>query len=317
MKTWVKLYTEINRDPKVLTLTWAQRGIYNALLALAGEIDVRDEMGMETGELDTIPYTAIRLRCEMPEFEETLARLTSLNMIEEHEGVLFIHNYAERQRRKPSDSRDAVAARVQRHREQRAAASNANVTPAQRPVTRTDSDADANSDSNSEADAAAPQQQPTEPAPSIYGRHVESAPDVAFLFQQVDRAGVFVNGKTGDDQWRAILDVTRDHGLIQEAFIEAASTSARQPSPKLLRTILERCVAEGCRPGQWPKGASAPPAKRETAYERSGRVLDKYLEGGSDGDVTDSDAGAQIVEGKLADPRDRRGYHPALPSGAG
>jgi hypothetical protein len=167
----------------------------------------------------------------------------------------------------------------------------------------------------SEVNAAAPQQQPADPAPSMYGRHVETDPDVAFLFQQVDRAGVFVNGMLGDEQWRSILDVTRDHGLIQEAFADAAASSARQPSPKLLRAILERCIAEGCRPGQWKTTGSSPPGKRETAYERSGRVLDKYLSEAGDGDDGDGFEGAQIVEGKLAQPRDRRNHHPALPPG--
>ena len=59
MKSWVKLYTEINRDPKMAQFTWAQRGIWAALLALAGELDVRNGDGSESGELDTVENTEI------------------------------------------------------------------------------------------------------------------------------------------------------------------------------------------------------------------------------------------------------------------
>jgi len=314
MKTWVKLYTEIIRDPDIGTLTWAQRGVWDALLALAGEIDARDELDHETGELDTLGKTAWRLRCEAGEFTEAVAAFTERGMVEDRNGVLFLPHFCERQQRAPSSSHERVAERVQRHRANKSAARNEDVTTLQRGVTPTESEADAELDTESEADAAAPQQQPAEPAPSIYGRHVESDPDVAFLFQQVDRAGVMVNGRLGDEQWRAILDVTRDHGLIQEAFVDAAASSARQPSPKLLRAILERCVAEGCRPGQWAKSASGPPAKRETTYDRSMRVLKEALQDGNPGNDS-QDFG--IVDSQLAGPREHIRDHPALPPGAG
>ncbi len=62
MKTWVKLYTEVNHDPEIGRLTWAQRGLLFSLFALAGEIDNRDGDDRETGTLDTVANTAWRLR---------------------------------------------------------------------------------------------------------------------------------------------------------------------------------------------------------------------------------------------------------------
>ena len=72
MKTWIKLYTEINRDPDIGTLTWAQRGIWSALLALAGEIDDRDENEQETGRLDTSTRVAWSIRCDLAELDEAI-----------------------------------------------------------------------------------------------------------------------------------------------------------------------------------------------------------------------------------------------------
>lgn len=120
MKSWVKLYTEITRDPKIGSLSWAQRGIWTALLALAGELDVRDDEDRETGEIDTIPNIAWRLRCDEEELREALEAFQARDMIGLVEGscgaVVMVTHYGERQRRAESDRRAAVLERVQRHR---------------------------------------------------------------------------------------------------------------------------------------------------------------------------------------------------------
>ena len=94
MKTWVKLYTEITRDPKWLTLDWEQRGIWCAVLAMTGEIDDRDADGVETGALDTVEYTALRIRCDLGLFAQAVAAFTERGMIEERDGILYLPNYA-------------------------------------------------------------------------------------------------------------------------------------------------------------------------------------------------------------------------------
>lgn len=133
MKTWVKLYTEINHDPKLGTLSWAERGIWAGLLALAGEIDARDEADGETGELDRVEATAWRLRCDVPEFVAAVQVFIERGMLEVRGEVLFVVHYAERQKRAPSDSHERVRERVTRHRKQ---ASNEDVTPLHENVTR-------------------------------------------------------------------------------------------------------------------------------------------------------------------------------------
>jgi len=116
MKSWIKLYTETNHDPKIGTLTWAQRGLWTAMLALAGEIDARSEGGVETGELDTVANVGWRLRCSPDELADAIQAFTERGMIDEREGVLFVTNYGKRQGRAPSARRKAVAERVKRHR---------------------------------------------------------------------------------------------------------------------------------------------------------------------------------------------------------
>lgn len=160
MKSWVKLYTEINRDPDFGTLTWAQRGIWSALLALAGEIDARDEQDRETGELDTLGKTAWRLRCEPGEFAEAVAAFVERGMVEERDSMLFLPHYGERQRRAPSSTHERVAERVQRHRDNKPAARNEDVTTlheevtsAQRGVTPSESDTESDRESETEAES--------------------------------------------------------------------------------------------------------------------------------------------------------------------
>ena len=136
MKTWVKLYTEINRDPEMASLTWAERGIWSALLALAGEIDVRDELGGETGALDTVENVAWHLRCDETEMEIALAAFKVRGMVTTRDGIVYIVHYGERQARPPSSRPEAVAQRVREHRERERG--NEDVTRVKRGVTPSD-----------------------------------------------------------------------------------------------------------------------------------------------------------------------------------
>ena len=116
MKAWVKLYTEINRDVDMGTLTWGQRGIWSALLALAGDIDARDAEEHETGQLDTEARVAWMIRCEPSEMREAVAAFTRLGMVEERDGILYLPNYSKRQAKPPSQERPAARDRQREHR---------------------------------------------------------------------------------------------------------------------------------------------------------------------------------------------------------
>lgn len=122
MKLWVKLFTEITRDPTMGKLTLAQKGIWMLLLALAGEIDHRDpyDESVETGRIDTIEGTAYRIRVDEDELREALQVMISLGMVHIEDDTVIISHYGERQTRPPSAQREAVLERVRRHRAARA-----------------------------------------------------------------------------------------------------------------------------------------------------------------------------------------------------
>lgn len=170
MKTWVKSYTETTHDPKMLTLTWAQRGIWAALLNIAGEIDDRDEDGIETGALDTIEYTALRIRCDPGEFGMALAAFQDRGMVTEKDGILYLPNYAKRQGRAPSDRKAAVTERVKRYRAERGASvkrgCNEDVTSVKRGVTASDSDSDSDTETDSDTEVSGSPEREPEPAPA-------------------------------------------------------------------------------------------------------------------------------------------------------
>ncbi|MDH7489719.1 MAG: hypothetical protein QHH80_09435 [Anaerolineae bacterium] len=159
-KVWVKLYVaDLLDDPKLADLSWEHRGILAALLALAGKLDHRDESGAETGRLDTLAHVAWHIRCGTEQLAEAVAVLERCGLVEQRDGALYLVDYASRQCRPPSASREAVAERVRRFREAQAASCSEDVTRAQRaqPPQETESEpeADADGEAASATEAAA------------------------------------------------------------------------------------------------------------------------------------------------------------------
>ena len=137
MKTWVKLYTEINRDPDMGTLSWEQRGIWSALLALCGELDNRDEDENETGEITTTSKIAWHIRIDLPILEAAISAFEDREMVHILDGIVYLTHYGNRQQRPPSARPSAVSARVRQHRES-ARECNEDVTSVKQGVTPSD-----------------------------------------------------------------------------------------------------------------------------------------------------------------------------------
>lgn len=138
MRTWIKLYTEILDDPKIGRLTWAQRGMWDALLLLAGRLDHRDENDNPTGQLDTLENVAWHLRCTKEELEETVKAMNDLGMIDERDGILFVTNFTKRQAISQSAKHEQVRQRIAKYRtecNENKGEGNADVTTLQRNVT--------------------------------------------------------------------------------------------------------------------------------------------------------------------------------------
>ena len=131
MKTWIKLHTKALDSPDIGVLSWAHRGIFDALILLAGRLDYRDDDNQETGQLDTLERTAWRIRCNLDEFREAVSIFVKHGMVMESDEGLVLANYYEHQKRAPSAQRQAVKERVQRHRAEEEQASNEDVTSLQ------------------------------------------------------------------------------------------------------------------------------------------------------------------------------------------
>lgn len=166
MKTWIKLYTKIVDDFDQGTLTWAQRGIWSAMLALCGKIDDRDASGNETGLIDTPESVAWSLRLTAQELDDAMQAFGERGMAEVQDGIVWLPRYGDRQGRKPSDEPGRVAERVKRHRaiKQEIAETfetpcNADVTPMKRPVTRSEEDTEEDTDDDASASSAEPEQE--------------------------------------------------------------------------------------------------------------------------------------------------------------
>lgn len=237
MKTWVKLYTEINRDPDMGSLTWAQRGIWSALLALAGEIDARDEEDHETGELDTLAHVSWRIRCDVHELADAIDAFTERGMVEDRDGMLYLPNYGKRQRRAPTDGHQAVAERVARHRERKAATRNedvtslhCDVTSLQRGVTSTESESDTDK-KREEIGASAPAATPP-PAPQ-------------------KRADIRGDPRSKHPAIQCVRGIMKNHYPPLELYDDAIHILGDKPNGPKLVECRKEWVMRGHNPAGW------------------------------------------------------------------
>ena len=110
---WVKLYIELIDDPRMGRLAKSERLLFMNLLMLAGECDA--EGALVKGEMPlTVEDLSWRLRD--PDVEKDLGTLRGAGLVECHDGVLCVHNFANRQGRPQSERRAQWRERQQRRR---------------------------------------------------------------------------------------------------------------------------------------------------------------------------------------------------------
>ena len=313
MKTWVKLYTEINRDPKMLRLTWAQRGIWCALLALAGEIDDEDGDG-PTGLLGSPEDVALLIRCDDQEFAEAIAAFEARGMVQRRGGLLYLPHFAERQKRKPSSRPDMVAERVRRHRRATMANDgddesendvcntgvtppdddvtplkrecnadvtplkrecNADVTPLKHPVTPPDTDTDTETEGETDPPYIPPTLARGGAADASRGRGLDPPLDrvAAQLQRTLERAGILVGSAMQFEVWRGVLE--EDAGGDLDLFTESLAEAMRQNkrTPAYVGAIARRCRERGERPTD-----RASPQKRKTPLAEIDKAIRAFRE---------------------------------------
>jgi len=98
VKTWIKLHTEIIDDPKLGRLSFADKGLWLYLIALAGKLDHRDPNGNLTGQLGTLDDIAWLLRTTPDEIQPGIERMLNANMLHyDDNDILYVTHFAQRQ----------------------------------------------------------------------------------------------------------------------------------------------------------------------------------------------------------------------------
>lgn len=128
MRTWVKLYTEILRDPKMAALPDHRFRVCVNLFALAGQLD-------EDGRLGTTEDVAFHLRLEAADVADEMQSLAEVGVTMCKKGVWWLKNWQTRNGKAASDKPESRRERVQKWRENKAKVDdvkregNADVTP--------------------------------------------------------------------------------------------------------------------------------------------------------------------------------------------
>ena len=254
MKTWVKVYTEINRDPDIGTLTWAQRGIWTALLALAGEIDDRDEDEQETGILDTIDRVAWSIRCDLAELREAVTEFVERGMVEvwNDDELLVLPNYPKRQGRPPSSRPSAVAERVKRHRAKVQVECNDVTDSMKRGVTPSEADTESDAESESESDIDA-ESESAEPVAAAVADALKSIKmgQITTVIKEAAKAGLTAEQVIDTCEWAK--EEGKDAALVRSMFRLGESNRPRAPDDGRKRymnqksiPICEKCYQHPC-----------------------------------------------------------------------
>ena len=89
---WVKVYTEILDDPKILRLSLSAKWRFIQLIALAGEADASGAI-VNGGMALTLADLSARLRDTKKRIQSDINELDVLGLISTRDGVFFVENF--------------------------------------------------------------------------------------------------------------------------------------------------------------------------------------------------------------------------------
>lgn len=110
MRYWIKLYTEILKDPKMGRLTDRQFRTCINLFALAGEFD-------QEGDLPSVADMSWTLRMDEAALLDDLHELAKVGIVRCTDDTWLVCKWQERQAKAPSAAPDKVLQRVHEHRQ--------------------------------------------------------------------------------------------------------------------------------------------------------------------------------------------------------
>lgn len=249
---WLKLDTDTLDDAKIKRLkTAANFGIFIGLLTLANKGFPRGFITIDEG----IPYSLKELGSlcmALPkQVEVVISLLTSLKVLSGslEDGTLHFTNF-DRHQMKPSDSKEAIAERVQRHRERKSAENNPktaeNVTPCNalqnvienkcnENVTRIEEDIDIDIDIDKEEDKRESKREKTAPVSEI-----QKHPAGLLISEWMNH---FPSERQGRNACERMIINLQEQGYtgqeIETAIVSAAGEKLRSLSPFDLKRRLE------------------------------------------------------------------------------
>lgn len=250
-KYWIKLYHEILHDPKMGRLSDRLYRRCVEMFLLAGETD-------EEGTLPPIEDMAWTLRTDPAELARELEALASAGIVYCEDGEWTVTHFATRQ------APISDAERMARYRErQRKAQYNGDesVTALSQErsdvVTNRNVEVDVDTDTEVEVESPATDSDPGNSQNAPHNTDGLSA----LLFRNVENAGIMLN-QTIADRYKALLpDILKlpdPAAFIEAAFEEARASNAR-PLPPWVASVVKRCLAQGCMPGEWSDNGHGKP----------------------------------------------------------
>lgn len=120
-KPWLKLWVEWIHDPKIFSLTWAEKGMWCGVLTLAQQCAAYGQLVKGDGIPLTIPEIANSLHITSAKDRKTLegmiSKMAGAGSLHWNSNLLVVTHFAERQAKIASETLESVRDRVRRHRE--------------------------------------------------------------------------------------------------------------------------------------------------------------------------------------------------------
>ena len=120
-KPWLKLWVEWIHDPKMFSLTWAEKGMWCGVLTLAQQCAADGQLVKGDGTPLTIPEMANSLHITSPKdrkiLEGMISKMAGAGSLHWNSKLLVVTHFAERQAKISSETSEAIRDRVRRHRE--------------------------------------------------------------------------------------------------------------------------------------------------------------------------------------------------------
>jgi hypothetical protein len=242
---WVRLDDDFSENPKVIAAGPLAQTVYVNALCYANR-NLTDGF---------IPSAMTgRLIClEGPEQSVVplVARLVSVGLWEEAEGGYRIHDYLEYNPGRAEVLAEREAAKQRRTHRQSDASAETGLAERNANVARTSRERVEN------VNPPVPVPDPVLHTTTARASAAEPDPQTAALFTAIEAAGVNIGGQMQAEGWLELLELTSDMGLIRKA-LQNAVDNGKRPTPRYVHSILERCLRDGCDPGEFAVGAHTP-----------------------------------------------------------